>query len=89
MAATLENWSPAFQEDRLPWLIDCPVPLLYIAGSQDRKYADLAKSLRRNSPDRRVEILEDTGHAVHLDSPQLCANAIEQFLEMNRETLCP
>lgn len=88
-ADTLLHWSPALQQDRMPWLIDCPVPLLYIAGSLDKTYAEIAGTLRGKSSDRRVEILEETGHAVHLDNPQVCAAAIEQFLEKNRETLWP
>ena len=86
-ADTLENWSPVHQKDRLPWLANCPRPLLYIAGSQDRKYRAIAESLYGKSDDCRVEILEDAGHAVHLDRPQQCAESIEQFIESNRETL--
>ena len=89
MAETLQNWSPALQRDRWPWLIEFPKPLLYIAGANDRKYAGLAVTLKSSRRGRQVEVVEDAGHSVHLDQTDKCVHIMKKFFEKNRERLWP
>jgi len=89
MAETLVNWSPARQRNRWSFLVEYPKPLLYLAGVKDRNYAGLAGTLRTPVRRRRVEILEEAGHAVHLDQPQQCVDILQDFVESNREVLWP
>lgn len=55
------------------------VPALFIAGSQDPKYAAIARSLADVVPDGRAKIIESAGHATHYDAPEAVADALNAF----------
>jgi 2-succinyl-6-hydroxy-2,4-cyclohexadiene-1-carboxylate synthase len=57
------------------------VPLLAIAGARDEGYTAAAKRIAQVAPNARVVIVEDAGHAAHLQQPEKAAEAITGFLD--------
>lgn len=49
----------------------------FIAGEKDGKYAELTKKLSCEFP---TTIVEDAGHAIHIEQPELLVSAIEAHL---------
>ncbi|MCM2277786.1 MAG: alpha/beta fold hydrolase [Oligoflexia bacterium] len=71
LAAALRNWSVGSHEDLLARLGRLPVPLLWVAGEKDRKYAG---QLERLPPGTLSEKIPGAGHRVPWEAP-------ERFLE--------
>ena len=55
------------------------VPVLLIVGARDEKYVDIAQRMADHIPDVRVEVIEDTGHACHLERPERVAHLLTSF----------
>jgi 2-succinyl-6-hydroxy-2,4-cyclohexadiene-1-carboxylate synthase len=56
------------------------LPLLAIAGARDDGYTAAAKRMAQVAANARVAIVEEAGHAAHLQQPQAVADLIEEFL---------
>jgi 2-succinyl-6-hydroxy-2,4-cyclohexadiene-1-carboxylate synthase len=57
------------------------VPLLAVAGARDEGYTAAAKRIARVAPNARAVIVEEAGHAAHLQQPEKVADAITGFLD--------
>jgi 2-succinyl-6-hydroxy-2,4-cyclohexadiene-1-carboxylate synthase len=57
------------------------LPLLAIAGARDEGYASAAKRIASTAPNARAAIVEDAGHAAHLQQPEEVARLITGFLD--------
>ena len=57
------------------------LPLLAIAGARDEGYTAAAKRLAHVAPKGRAAIVEDAGHAAHLQQPQAVADLLTGFLD--------
>src|SRR5262245_13215264 len=57
------------------------VPLLAIAGARDDGYSSAAKRVAQSAPNARLAIVEDAGHAAHLQRPDEVARLIANFLK--------
>ncbi len=57
------------------------VPLLAIAGARDDGYTAAAKRIASVAPNARAAIVEDAGHAAHLQRPDEVARLITEFLD--------
>ena len=57
------------------------VPLLAIAGARDDGYSSAAKRIAHLAPNARAAIVEDAGHAAHLQRPDEVARLISDFLD--------
>jgi len=57
------------------------LPLLAIAGARDDGYSAAAKRIAHVAPNARAAIVEDAGHAAHLERPEEVAALIEGFLD--------
>ena len=55
------------------------VPTLFIAGEQDKKYAEMLVHTARRCPAVRTQTIARSGHAVHLEQPKLLAAALRGF----------
>ena len=56
------------------------LPLLAIAGARDEGYSAAAKRIASLAPDARAAIVEDAGHAPHLQRPDEVARLLTEFL---------
>jgi 2-succinyl-6-hydroxy-2,4-cyclohexadiene-1-carboxylate synthase len=58
------------------------LPLLAIAGARDEGYTAAAKRIAATAPNATAAIVEDAGHAAHLQQPQRVAGLISDFLDV-------
>jgi 2-succinyl-6-hydroxy-2,4-cyclohexadiene-1-carboxylate synthase len=61
-------------------LLTLELPVLAIAGARDEGYVAAAQRMADVAPRGRAAIVEDAGHAAHLQRPQRVAELIETFL---------
>jgi 2-succinyl-6-hydroxy-2,4-cyclohexadiene-1-carboxylate synthase len=57
------------------------LPLLAVAGARDEGYVRAAKRIADTAARGRAEIVEDAGHAVQLQRPDVVARLLEEFLD--------
>jgi 2-succinyl-6-hydroxy-2,4-cyclohexadiene-1-carboxylate synthase len=57
------------------------LPVLAIAGARDDGYTRAAKRIASTAPNGRVAIVENAGHAAHLQRPDEVAGLISEFLD--------
>ncbi len=63
------------------------VPVLLTAGSLDTKYAQLAHEMGEAIPQAAVCLIEDAGHAAHLERPEAFERVVREFLRSVREQI--
>jgi 2-succinyl-6-hydroxy-2,4-cyclohexadiene-1-carboxylate synthase len=61
-------------------LLTLDLPVLAIAGARDDGYVAAARRIADVAPRGRAAIVEDAGHAAHLQRPHRVAELIEEFL---------
>ena len=54
----------------------CTMPTALIAGADDPKFVGIAHDLAARLPDAAVHIIDDAGHAAHLEQPDAVVAAI-------------
>ena len=81
LACALERGSVGLQEDLRPALRRLDVPVLWIAGEQDEKYAELAKECAALNPRFEARILEGVGHRAPWTGTQEFQNAVKEWIE--------
>jgi len=79
LARMLLATSVARQPDLRPWLARTQLPIGYLYGERDRKYAALGGELSRLNPQIRVAGL-DAGHNVHFEQPAKYARLLDAFI---------
>ncbi len=52
------------------------MPVVLIAGERDAKFRAIAERMAERIPDAQLVTIPDTGHAAHLERPDLVAAAI-------------
>jgi 2-succinyl-6-hydroxy-2,4-cyclohexadiene-1-carboxylate synthase len=57
------------------------LPLLAIAGARDDGYSRAAKRIASTAPQGRAVIVEEAGHAAHLQRPDEVARLLTEFLD--------
>ena len=63
--------------ERLPAL---ELPVLLTAGTLDEKYAAIAGEMAIALPNARIELIEEAGHAAHLEQADAFAAVVLDFL---------
>jgi 2-succinyl-6-hydroxy-2,4-cyclohexadiene-1-carboxylate synthase len=56
------------------------MPLLAVAGARDEAYARAAERLAATAPQGRFALVEDAGHAAHLQQPAVVAALLGEFV---------
>lgn len=57
------------------------LPLLAIAGARDDGYSRAAKRIASTAPNGRAVLVEDAGHAPHLQRPDEVADLVSEYLD--------
>ena len=83
LANSLRGMGAGSQDYLLPYLPSLHVPSLFLAGSLDQRYAALAPSMAAEVRDSRFQVIEDAGHAVHLEKPAEFEAAVTAFLRQH------
>lgn len=68
-------------------LADAEFPCLWVAGSEDAKFAAIAEEMSATMPNGRCALVSDAGHSVHLENPAATLSAINDFLSEHNEML--
>jgi len=63
---------------------DLQAPALLVVGSEDAKFAALARAMVREIPGAEILEVADAGHAAHLEQPAAFGAGCRRFLEANR-----
>ncbi len=61
-------------------LLEFELPLLALAGARDEGYVVAAHRIADTAPHARAEIVEEAGHAAHLQQPEAVARLIATFV---------
>jgi len=61
------------------------MPVLLITGSIDEKFTDSSRRMAKLLPDCKHEIIEDTGHNVHLENLDRYCKAVKEFISTIHE----
>lgn len=80
LAEALRRLGTGVQEPLWDRLGELRVPTLLVAGERDAKFAALAERMAQRIPPARVGLVENAGHAVHLERPEPFARVVERFL---------
>ncbi len=80
MAEALEGLSVGRQVPLWERLPDLQVPVLFVAGDEDRTYADLMRRVADLSARGACHIVPGAGHMPHLEQPDAFAAAVRPFL---------
>lgn len=73
LCLSVENFGQHAMPDMRPFVAQAPFPLVYIAGTQDKKYSDLAKSIAGASV---KTVTLEAGHNTHLETPEAFLRAL-------------
>ena len=58
-------------------------PVLLIAGREDVRYVEIQHQMAEELPDVEVQILDDAGHRVHINTPDAYISTLKTFLLSN------
>ena len=65
---------------------ELPMPVLILAGEHDPKYVTIGRRLSELIPESTFQVVEDAGHAVHLERPDAFARVLEAWLSAEGQT---
>jgi 2-succinyl-6-hydroxy-2,4-cyclohexadiene-1-carboxylate synthase len=81
LAASLRGAGSGSQPSYWDELDSIAVPVLLVAGSEDRKFSDLAGRMAERIPKATFASVPGSGHCVHLERPDAWLGAVHPFLE--------
>ncbi|WP_419943931.1 2-succinyl-6-hydroxy-2,4-cyclohexadiene-1-carboxylate synthase [Candidatus Poriferisodalis sp.] len=61
-------------------LVTLAVPTLVVCGELDAKFVELGRRMSERLPDSELAEMPGVGHAVHLETPDLCADTVADFM---------
>jgi 2-succinyl-6-hydroxy-2,4-cyclohexadiene-1-carboxylate synthase len=80
LANSLRGMGAGAQEPVLARVHELQMPVLYLAGALDQRYAELARTMAGLAPRSDVRVVPDAGHAAHLERPDVFAGLVLEFL---------
>jgi 2-succinyl-5-enolpyruvyl-6-hydroxy-3-cyclohexene-1-carboxylate synthase len=81
LALSLRGMGSGAQPPLHASLAGIEMPLLFVAGELDAKFAAVARDLAARAPRGRAESVAGAGHACHLEDPEAVARLAESFFE--------
>ena len=69
LAASLRGMCTGAMEPVWGRLGELTMPVVVVAGERDARFRTFGERLEARLPDARLEVIEGTGHAVHLEDP--------------------
>lgn len=80
LARTYCATSLARQPDLAPWLAETRLPLAYLHGQQDGKFAAIGSRLAAVQPKLQRQAVPDAGHNAHRGNPEFVARWLHHWL---------
>lgn len=79
LAGSLRGMGSGAQPPIQPALGAVRCPVLLVAGAMDAKFVAIARDLAQRMPHAAVALVEDAGHAAHLEQPRAIAALAREF----------
>jgi 2-succinyl-6-hydroxy-2,4-cyclohexadiene-1-carboxylate synthase len=80
LANSLRGMGTGVQPSLWNKLSSLQVPVLLIVGEQDEKFCIIAEKMRKLLPNAQIKKISQTGHAIHLESPQTFVTIVLDYL---------
>jgi 2-succinyl-6-hydroxy-2,4-cyclohexadiene-1-carboxylate synthase len=80
LANSLRGMGTGSQEDVRDRLAGVRVPAFLITGALDTKFTELAREMAERLPDATLAVIDDAGHAAHVERPDEFAALVLDFL---------
>ena len=80
LANSLRGMGTGSQPPLFEKLQNIRAPACFMAGAEDSKFADLAREMQREVTGSRLEIVQHSGHAIHLEQPEVFNRTVLDFL---------
>ena len=80
LAESLRQAGTGRQEPLWNRLDNIRVPTLIVTGEQDLKFSALGERLANTIPGSALEVIPQTGHAVHLEQPQQFSETVAEWV---------
>lgn len=80
LANSLRGMGTGSQPSLWPLLPDLKLPTLLLGGELDEKYIRTNQEMARLMPDAELVVVQNAGHNVHFERPELFAAAVSNFL---------
>jgi 2-succinyl-6-hydroxy-2,4-cyclohexadiene-1-carboxylate synthase len=84
MSEVLTTWGQGTIPSVWPRLPSLPMPCLYIAGKLDEVYCRISVRVKNLLPAAQIAIVENAGHAVHLEQSEDVAVLIRNFIHRDK-----
>ena len=80
LAVALRGLGPGSMPPLHDRIADIGVPALLVAGAADPKYVEASVAMAASMPNAQARVIDEAGHAVHLDNPAALATEVLSFL---------
>jgi len=80
LAQSLRSLGPGAQPPLFGALRELRIPVLLIAGALDQRFVALAGDLASRIERAALRVIDDAGHAVHLEQPESVRRVVREFL---------
>ncbi|WP_042222746.1 2-succinyl-6-hydroxy-2,4-cyclohexadiene-1-carboxylate synthase [Oceanobacillus manasiensis] len=80
LTMSLRNMGTGWQTSWWDHLEGLFVPTLLLVGAQDNKFMKINKNMHESLPQSDFRIVEDAGHAIHVEQPEIFGNIVDEFL---------
>ena len=80
LAGSLKGIGTGMQPSNWPYLANLDVPVLVITGAMDEKFCRIASEMQILLKNARHVIVNDVGHAIHVENPSEFATIVEKYL---------
>jgi 2-succinyl-6-hydroxy-2,4-cyclohexadiene-1-carboxylate synthase len=80
LANSLRGMGAGAQEPIHNRLREVQASSLLVAGALDEKFAAIAHEMAQGLPDAQVQLIDDAGHAAHIEQPEAFAEVVLPFL---------
>ncbi|GAB3800612.1 2-succinyl-6-hydroxy-2,4-cyclohexadiene-1-carboxylate synthase [Virgibacillus kimchii] len=85
LAASLRSMGTGSQPSWWDQLTEFKIPVFLLAGALDEKFTSINKRMHKRMPHSRLNIIEDAGHAIHVEQPEVFGKIIKEFIFQNDE----
>ncbi|MFD1205170.1 MULTISPECIES: 2-succinyl-6-hydroxy-2,4-cyclohexadiene-1-carboxylate synthase [Sporosarcina] len=80
LANSLLGYGTGSQQSNWQYLHTLHLPVLLITGQLDEKFVTIAREMKKEAPLFQHTIVEDAGHAIHVEKPKQFVTIVEEFL---------
>ena len=79
---SLSNFGQGVMENLWKKLPSINVPVLLLSGKFDSKYTEIQNEMHKLFPNSVHKIIDEAGHNLHLEKPQVFVNLVKEFLQI-------